>query len=61
MLIWLICKQTCEKSEDIPLTFIFIFKELAAKIVATTQAAPPISALILSIFDDGFKDMPPLK
>lgn len=28
--------------------------------VASTQAAPPISALISSIFADGFIDIPPL-
>lgn len=41
--------------------FNFIFKELAAKIVPTTQAAPPMSALILSILEEAFKDIPPLE
>lgn len=54
-------KEKVREGGWIPLTFTFIFKELVAKIVATTQAAPPISALILSIFEDDFKDMPPLQ
>jgi len=37
------------------------FKAAAVTMAEQTVAAPPISALIASIPDDGFSEMPPLE
>jgi len=46
--------------DNLPTMFIFSFRSDAAYIVATTQAAPPMSPLISSILALGFRLMPPL-
>jgi hypothetical protein len=43
-----------------PITLTAALVAAKVRIVPTTLAAPPISPLILSILDDGFKEMPPL-
>ena len=35
-------------------------KAAAMKMAPTVQAAPPMSARILSMFEGGFKEMPPV-
>lgn len=43
-----------------PIMLIGSFRATAVTIAAHTVAAPPISALIASIEEDGFREIPPL-
>lgn len=48
-------------SQSSPIMLTGSFRDAAVTMDAHTVAAPPISALIASIEEDGFREIPPLQ